>query len=692
VLSHRTPLGFRGGVSCAALMGLTCVSAKGAGWWCGWRRSLPDGLRPVADHSALRSAARPRMIYPLTAILPCVLYHREVIIEKHWRGNASRALCDVFWAEVVRYGGRTEDVPPVLAASTGPPGAAAIGPNGDRDCSDRDASMSDRPPAEAAAAIAAAAAGALIHLHRHGLYLLAAVGLDTPPLETVSFLEALASVFSAYFGELSEHAIKDHFVTVYELLDEMVDNGRPHTTEVCVLQEMVTPPSVVGRMLEVAAAATGGGVGAGRGGGAGTVSTPGRPPGGGGMGMGMGMGMGGGGLGVGLGGVPSASSVVSAATSAVTSAVSSAAASAAHGTAAFAQQRFASPGHIPGALGGGGGGFGGGTHRSSGNGPPGARGWASSSGAPPPLLLPWRRTGVVHPQNEVFVDIVEEVDAVLLGRRGTPLHALVAGRIDVRAALSGMPHVTMTLSGGEGMDDVAPHRCVQSRSAGGTALGPDGGGVLSFVPPDGEFTLLEYVVRDIEEGLLPLHLDADLTFVPVPDGSGGGGGGGGGGGKLLAGSATGTLSLTLSPRMPPRGRGGFMSGSAPFRQSIASAATGAILEAVTATVHLPPGVNGVTPTPSPGTTAQWDSTTRTLSWTIGSVAAGGVARLGATLTGVPGGRTPVAAGTAVVVDWRLPSTAVTGLHVDSLTITGEIYKPYKGLRCVTKSGRYELRL
>lgn len=135
-----------------------------------------------------------------------------------------------------------------------------------------------------------------------------------------------------------------------------------------------------------------------------------------------------------------------------------------------------------------------------------------------------------------------------------------------------------------------------------------------------------------------------------------------------------------------------MGGGAPFRQSIASAASGAVLEAVTATVHLPPGVDGVVPTASPGTTAQWDPTTRTLAWTVGAVTAGAVPRLSATLTGVPGGRTPVAAGTAVVIGWRLPSTAVTGLHVDSLTITGESYKPYKGLRCVTKSGRYELRL
>lgn len=333
----------------------------------------------------------------------------------------------------------------------------------------------------------------------------------------------------------------------------------------------------------------------------------------------------------------------------------------------------------------GGGGQGG--HRSMGH-PP--SGWGSGGGGrAAPLLLPWRRTGVVHPQNEIFVDIVEEVDAVLVGPAGTPLHALVAGRIDVRAALTGMPHVTMTLSGGEAMDDTASHRCVEARGgqARRNAGGPPGGGVLSFVPPDGPFTLLEYVVRGVEDVLLPLRVEADLSFVAAPDGSGGGSGATAGGG---VGCSTGTLSLQLTPCLPFHGGGG--GGGAPFHQSPLSAGGGPGLEDVIVTIHLPPGVATVTSTPAARTTAAWDPAAHTLTWTVGPVGGGAAPTLTATLAGVPGGRTPVASGAAVVVGWRLPSTAVTGLHVDSLTLTGEGYKPYKGLRCVTKSGRYELRL
>lgn len=43
-------------------------------------------------------------------------------------------------------------------------------------------------------------------------------------------------VFKAYFKELEEESIKDNFVVVYELLDEMMDYGYPQTTDYKVLQ------------------------------------------------------------------------------------------------------------------------------------------------------------------------------------------------------------------------------------------------------------------------------------------------------------------------------------------------------------------------------------------------------------------------------------------------------------------------
>ena len=44
-------------------------------------------------------------------------------------------------------------------------------------------------------------------------------------------------VFTAYFQELEEESLKDNFVIIYELLDEMMDFGYPQATDAKILQE-----------------------------------------------------------------------------------------------------------------------------------------------------------------------------------------------------------------------------------------------------------------------------------------------------------------------------------------------------------------------------------------------------------------------------------------------------------------------
>lgn len=48
-----------------------------------------------------------------------------------------------------------------------------------------------------------------------------------------------------YFGDCSETVIMDNVVTVYELLEEMLDNGFPLATESNVLKEMIRPPTML---------------------------------------------------------------------------------------------------------------------------------------------------------------------------------------------------------------------------------------------------------------------------------------------------------------------------------------------------------------------------------------------------------------------------------------------------------------
>ena len=46
-------------------------------------------------------------------------------------------------------------------------------------------------------------------------------------------------VLIEYFKELEEESIRDNFVIIYELMDEMMDFGYPQTTESKILQEYV---------------------------------------------------------------------------------------------------------------------------------------------------------------------------------------------------------------------------------------------------------------------------------------------------------------------------------------------------------------------------------------------------------------------------------------------------------------------
>ena len=55
-------------------------------------------------------------------------------------------------------------------------------------------------------------------------------------------------VFCEYFKELEEESIRDNFVIIYELLDEVMDFGFPQTTDSKILQEYITQE---GHKLEV---------------------------------------------------------------------------------------------------------------------------------------------------------------------------------------------------------------------------------------------------------------------------------------------------------------------------------------------------------------------------------------------------------------------------------------------------------
>lgn len=76
-----------------------------------------------------------------------------------------------------------------------------------------------------------------LYIRHNNLYLLALTKRNTNAAEILLFLHKIVEVFTEYFKELEEESIRDNFVIIYELLDEMMDFGYPQTTETKILQE-----------------------------------------------------------------------------------------------------------------------------------------------------------------------------------------------------------------------------------------------------------------------------------------------------------------------------------------------------------------------------------------------------------------------------------------------------------------------
>jgi len=82
-----------------------------------------------------------------------------------------------------------------------------------------------------------------VYIKYNNLYIVATTKINANATLVFSFLHKLVQVFKEYFKELEEESIRDNFVLIYELLDELMDFGYPQTTETKILQEYITQQS-----------------------------------------------------------------------------------------------------------------------------------------------------------------------------------------------------------------------------------------------------------------------------------------------------------------------------------------------------------------------------------------------------------------------------------------------------------------
>ncbi|XP_068613209.1 AP-3 complex subunit mu-1-like [Brachionichthys hirsutus] len=405
----------------------------------------------------------------------------DIFLEKHWKSVISRRVCDYF-IDAKEKAADPENVPPVLQTSH----------------------------------------HHLISIYRDKLFFIAVIQTEVPPLFVIEFLHRVADTFQDYFGECSEGVINDNVVTVYELLEEMLDNGFPLATESNILKEMIRPPTILRSVVNTLT----GGSNVGD-----TLPT----------------------------------------------------------------------------------------------------GQLSN--------VPWRRAEVKYTNNEAYFDVIEEVDAIL-DKSGTTVFAEIQGAIEACVRLTGMPDLTLSFMNSRLLDDVSFHPCVRFKRW-------ESERVLSFVPPDGNFTLMTYHVSAQNLVAIPVYVKQSISFFET--------------------GPSGRLDLTIGPKQT----------------------TGKAVEGLKVTVHMPKAVLSANLTATQGNYT-YDLATKVLVWDIGKLNPQKLPNLRGTLTTQAGAPKPED-NPALNIEFKIQQLAISGLKVSRLDMFGEKYKPFKGVKYLTKAGKFQVR-
>ncbi|XP_018621769.1 AP-3 complex subunit mu-1 [Scleropages formosus] len=253
--------------------------------------------------------------------------------------------------------------------------------------------------------------------------------------------------------------------------------------------------------------------------------------------------------------------------------------------------------------------------------------------------IPWRRTGVKYTNNEAYFDVVEEIDAIL-DKSGTVVFAEIQGVIDACVKLSGMPDLTLSFVNPRLLDDVSFHPCVRFKRW-------EAERVLSFIPPDGNFRLMSYHVNAQNLVAIPVYVKQNVSFFET--------------------GSSGRLDITVGPKQT----------------------MGKTIEDVVITVHMPKVVLNANLTTNQGTST-YDPVTKVLVWDIGKLNQQKVPNLKGSLSLQSGAPRPDENPT-LNIDLRIQQLAISGLKVNRLNMFGEKYKPFKGVKYVTKAGKFQVR-
>jgi AP-3 complex subunit mu len=271
------------------------------------------------------------------------------------------------------------------------------------------------------------------------------------------------------------------------------------------------------------------------------------------------------------------------------------------------------------------------------------------------------------------------------GRNGVLQHAEVYGDAMCNCMLSKMPRLTLTFTTPHVIEDAALHMCANRERW-------ERERIISFVPPDGKFELFSYRVARTNH--IPIYVTPNISFsetTPPPqqqqqsaDGGAGGGGGGGGGGGEGGGVVDVSDGAAAGAGESSQGGVGHISVTLGARPT-----DGKVVEEVAVRIPLPPSTTAAPLTASVGSVV-YDPQAQEVRWHIGRIPKDKLPILNGSVALGPG-RSARELSLSLFVQFKVVMFSASGLRVASLRVENEEHQPYKGVRSITRAGRFEVR-
>ncbi|KAI8429751.1 hypothetical protein MSG28_000300 [Choristoneura fumiferana] len=172
--------------------------------------------------------------------------------------------------------------------------------------------------------------------------------------------------------------------------------------------------------------------------------------------------------------------------------------------------------------------------------------------------------------------------------------------------------------------------------------------ILSFIPPDGNFRLMSYHIGSQSVVAIPIYVRHNLV--------------------LRANGDHGRLDLTVGPKQT----------------------MGRTLENVAIEICMPKCVLNCSLTANQGKYS-YDPVSKVLLWDIGRIELPKLPNIRGSVS-VASGADTAGANPSINVHFTIPQLAVSGLRVSRLDMYGAKYKPFKGVKYVTKAGKFHVRM